>query len=82
VSRTVKKTCRESFDPAYAQWHAQFLPFESRCFDAVCEFVRIHFEELLERYYAEGNQSLNAFPSWAFERYLRELERMGNETLR
>jgi hypothetical protein len=30
---------------------------------------------LLDRYYREGGKSWNAFPFWAFERYLREVER-------
>ena len=61
---------RLSLDPAYIRWRAEFAPFEARCFVAVCEFVRVHFDDLLDRYYWEGHGSLNAFPTWAFERYL------------
>jgi hypothetical protein len=32
----------------------------------------LHFDELLDRYYLEGYDSLNEFPTWAFEHYLRE----------
>jgi len=48
---------------------------------AVCEFVRVHFDDLLDRYYWEGHGSLNAFPAWAFERYLvgRGSRRRGSE---
>jgi hypothetical protein len=42
-----------------------------RCLEALCEFVRVHFDKLLDRYYLEGHDSLNEFPAWAFERYLR-----------
>jgi hypothetical protein len=45
--------------------------FEAGCFEALCEFVRVHFDKLLDRYYLEGHDSLNEFPAWAFERYLR-----------
>lgn len=68
------KPCRSSFDPAYIRWRGEFAPFEARCFEALCEFVRAHFEDLLDLYYREGNQSWNEFPSWAFELYLREIE--------
>jgi len=64
------KSHRLSLDPAYIEWRAEFDPFEARCFIAVCEFVRVHFDDLLDRYYWEGHGSLNAFPAWAFERYL------------
>jgi hypothetical protein len=62
-------------DPAYTRWRAEFAPFEATCFEALCDFVRVHFEDLLDRYYWEGHESLNEFPAWAFERYLREVER-------
>ena len=68
---------RSSLDPAYIRWRTEFEPFEARCFEALCEFVRVHFDALLDRYYCEGHQSLNAFPAWAFERYLREAKRKG-----
>jgi hypothetical protein len=32
---------------------------------------------LLDHYYGEGHESLNDFPAWAFERYLREAKRTG-----
>jgi len=66
---------RLSFDPAYLTWQAAFEPFEAKCFTAVCEFVRVHFDDLLDRYYWEGHECLNAFPEWTFERYLRNVER-------
>ena len=60
-----------SFDTAYIRWRAEFAPFEANCFDALCEFVRVHFDNLMDRYYREGHEALNDFPAWAFERYLR-----------
>ena len=66
-----------SFDPAYIRWRAKFVVFEARCFGALCEFVRAHFDDLLDDYYCEGHESLNDFPAWAFERYLWEAERIG-----
>jgi hypothetical protein len=60
-----------SFDTAYLRWRAEFAPFESNCFDALCEFVRMHFDNLIDRYYLEGHEVLTDFPAWAFERYLR-----------
>jgi hypothetical protein len=71
------KSRRLSLDPAYSRWRAEFEPFEARCFETLCEFVRVRFEDLLEGYYREGHESLNDFPAWAFERYLREVERRG-----
>ena len=64
------KSHRLYLHPAYIRWRAEFEPFEAWCFAAVCEFVRVHFDDLLDRYYWEGHGSLNAFPAWAFERYL------------
>lgn len=61
-----------SFDTAYIRWRAQFAPFEASCFDALCEFVRVHFDNLMDHYYQEGHEALHDFPAWAFERYLRE----------
>jgi hypothetical protein len=61
-----------SFDTAYLRWRAEFAPFESNCFDALCGFVRTHFEKLIDRYYLEGHEVLTDFPAWAFERYLRQ----------
>jgi hypothetical protein len=61
------------FDIAYIRWRAEFAPFEANCFNALCEFVRVHFDNLIDRYYGEGHKSLNGFPAWAFERYLREV---------
>ena len=69
------KPHRSSLDPAYIRWRKEFDPFEARCFEAVCEFVRAHFDDLLDRYYWEGHKSLNTFPAWAFERYLRDVEK-------
>jgi hypothetical protein len=65
------KSRRLSLDPAYIRWRAEFEPFETSCFAALCEFVRVHFDDLLDRYYWEGRESLNAFPAWAFERHLQ-----------
>jgi len=67
VSRSV-----ECFDIGYIRWRAEFAPFEANCFDALCAFVRVHFDNLIERYYREGHEALHEFPAWAFERYLRE----------
>jgi hypothetical protein len=61
------------FDTAYARWRAKFLAVEVGCFDSVCEFVSVHFDRLIERYYLEGHESIRAFPAWAFEHYLREV---------
>jgi hypothetical protein len=61
-----------SFDTAYIRWRAESAPFEANCFDALCEFVRLHFDDLIDRYYREGHEALNDFPAWAFERYLWE----------
>jgi hypothetical protein len=61
-----------SFDMAYVRWRAEFAPFERRCFDALCDFVRAHFDNLIDHYYREGHVALHEFPAWAFERYLRE----------
>jgi hypothetical protein len=33
----------------------------------------VNFDDSLDRYYWEGHQTLNDFPSWAFELYLREI---------
>jgi hypothetical protein len=72
------KPHRSSFDPTYIRWRAKFAPFESRCFEELCEFVRVHFDDLLDRFYREGHESTDdVFPAWAFERYLQETERMG-----
>jgi len=64
-----------SFDPTYLRWRAELASFESTYFEALCEFVRVHFDNLLDRYYWEGHESMDDFPAWAFERYLRETER-------
>ena len=68
------KTHRSTFDPAYLQWHAQFTDFETGCFEKLSEFVRLHFDDLLDRFYRLGHESLKEFPAWAFERYLRHIE--------
>ena len=59
-----------SIDSAYIRRRAEFAPFEANCFDALCEFVRVHFDDLIDGYYQEGHEALNDFPAWAFERYL------------
>ena len=61
-----------SLDSAYIRWRAEFAPFEATCFDALCEFVRVHFDHLIDVYYREGHEALNDFPAWAFEQYLWE----------
>lgn len=61
-----------SFDAAYVLWRTEFARFEGNCFDALCDFVRVHFDNLIDRYYGEGHEALNDFPAWAFERYLWE----------
>jgi hypothetical protein len=68
------KPNRSSFDQSYLRWREKFASFEARCFAAVCEFVRVHFDDLLDRYYWEGHESLKDFPAWAFERYIRDVE--------
>jgi len=70
VSRSV--VC---FDIGYIRWRADFAPFETNCFDQLCEFVRLHFDDLIDRYYRDGHQALHEFPEWAFERYLRKTVR-------
>jgi len=59
-------------DPTYPRWETEFAPFEANCFDGLCEFARVHFDNLIDRYYQEGHESLIDCPSYAFERYLRE----------
>ena len=70
VSRSVM-----CFDIGYIRWRADFAPFEANCFDQLCEFVRVHFDDLIDRYYRDGHQALREFPEWAFERYLRKAVR-------
>ena len=62
-----------SFDTAYIRWRAEFAAFETSCFDSLCKFVRVQFDDLMDEYYREGHEALNDFPAWAFERYLREV---------
>ena len=72
------KPHRSSFDPTYIQWRAEFAAFRGEVLRGalrVCS--RAHFDNLLDGYYWEGHESLNEFPAWAFERYLRETERAG-----
>jgi hypothetical protein len=57
-------------DTAYVRWRKEFAPFEASCFNGVCEFFRVNFESLLDRYYCEGHDALNDFPGWVFERYM------------
>ena len=52
----------------------EFQSFEARCHGAVCEFVRVRFQDLLDGYYREGQQTGDDFPTWVFERYLRDAE--------
>ena len=59
------------FDSTYLRWRAEFAPFETGCMEAVADFVYAHLDDLLERYYCEGHESLKKFAGWAFERYLR-----------
>lgn len=70
------KTHRSSFEPAYIRWQMEFAAFEGSCFETLCEFIRAHFEDLLDRYYWEGHESLKDFSAWAFERFIRDLEPM------
>jgi hypothetical protein len=63
-----------SFDTAYIRWRLRFAALETNCFEGLCEFVRVHFEKLLDLYYCEGYDSLNDFLEWAFERYLWEVK--------
>lgn len=70
VSRSVM-----CFDIGYIRWPADFAPFEADCLDQLYEFVRLHFDDLIDRYYGGGHQTLHEFPDWAFERYLRKSER-------
>ena len=66
VSRSV--VC---FDIGSIRWRAEFAAFEAKCFASLCEFVRVHFDDLIDGYYRDGHEVLNDFPAWAFERYLR-----------
>jgi hypothetical protein len=68
------KSNHSRFDQAYIRWRGRFAPFEARCFEALCEFDRVHVDDLLDRYYWEGHESLKDFPAWAFERYIRDIE--------
>ena len=69
------KTFGSTFDPAYLQWHTHFTTFEAGCFERLCDFVRMHFDDLLDRFYRLGHESLQDFPAWALERYLDHIER-------
>ena len=71
------KPHRSSVDLTYIRWRAKFAAFESSCFEALCEFVELHFDSLLDRYDQEGHESLDDFLAWAAERYMREIERSG-----
>jgi hypothetical protein len=72
------KPAGSSLDPSYIRWRLEFERFEASCFEALAEFVRLHFDDLLDEYYCGGHESLNAFPGWAFERYLLEVEGQGS----
>ena len=76
VSRSV--VC---FDIACIRWRAEFAPFEANGFAALCEFVRVHFDNLIDRYCQEGHESLNDFPTWAFERYLGSHRMIGIQNM-
>lgn len=71
------KPNHSSYDSTYIRWRAKFMAFESRCFKALCEFVRADLDNLLDHYYLEGHESMDDFPAWTFERYLSESERTG-----
>ena len=64
VSRSV--VC---FDIGSIRWRAEFAAFEAKCFASLCEFVSVHFDSLIDRYYCESHESLNDFPALG----LREL---------
>ena len=72
----MKSRCSSS-EPAYLHWRVEFQSFEARCYGAVCEFVRVHFHDLLDGYYREGQQTADDFPAWVFERDLRDAEGSG-----
>ena len=59
-------------DPTYRRWQTEFAPLEANFFDALCGFVRVHFDNSINHYYQEGHESLIDFRSWSFERYLRK----------
>lgn len=67
-----------TLDPAYLRWRLEFDSFEVTCFGEFCDYVRLRFDELLDDYYCDGHESLNAFPSWAFERYLEYVQGTGS----
>ena len=71
------KPHRSSCDLTYIRWRGKFAAFESRCFEALGEFVELHFDSLLDRYHQEGHESLDDFLGWAVERYLRVTELAG-----
>jgi hypothetical protein len=50
------------FDIGYIRWRADFAPFETNCFEQLREFVRLHFDDLIDRYYRDGQQALHEFP--------------------
>ena len=53
----MKHNC-SSFDQAYIRWRGSFAPFEARCFEALCEFVRV--KSALPPDFARGNGRLEA----------------------
>ena len=71
------KPHRSSFDLTYIRWRARFAAFESRSFEALCEFVELRLDSLLDRFHREGHELLDDFLPWAVERYLRETELAG-----
>src|SRR5262249_8372147 len=38
----------------FFRWQTEFGPFEANRFDALCEFVRVHFDNSIDRDYREG----------------------------
>jgi hypothetical protein len=62
------------FDQAYLRWRGKLASFEATCFEALCEFLRAHFDDLLDHFYLEGHESLEDFPAWVFERYIQGVD--------
>jgi len=44
-------------DPTYRRWQTEFAPLEANLFDALCGFVRVHFDNLINHDYQEGHES-------------------------
>jgi len=69
------KPNRVCLDQAFLRWRGKFASFEATCFPGLCDFVRVHFDDLLDHFYLEGHDSLVSFAAWAFERYLQDVDR-------